>query len=51
MEGCSISSTSMVLFYLKKLEKRGLIRRPEPPIGERYSVKFEVVGGHWDMEA
>lgn len=46
-EGCGISSTSMVLYYLDKLEKRGLIRRPEPPIGSRYALKIEVVGGKW----
>jgi hypothetical protein len=46
MEGCGISSTSMVVFYLTKLEQRGLIRRPEPEIGARYA-KIEVIGGQW----
>jgi SOS-response transcriptional repressor LexA len=50
MEGCGISSTSMVVFYLNKLELRRLIRRPEPEIGNWYASKIEVVGGCWMME-
>lgn len=50
MDGASVSSTSMVRFYLNKLEKQGLIRRPEPPIGERFSVKIEVIGGRWERD-
>jgi SOS-response transcriptional repressor LexA len=45
--GCGISTTSMVFYYLNKLEKRGLIRRPEPRFGSRYATKIEVVGGKW----
>ena len=47
MEGCGISSLSVVLYYLNKLEDRGLIRRPEAKIGERFARKIEVVGGRW----
>ena len=49
MEDCGISSTSVVLYYLNKLEQRGLIRRPEPPIGNRNATKIEVVGGKWGL--
>jgi len=49
MQDCNITSTSMVLYYLKKLEKKGLVRRPEPPIGSRYAVKIEIVGGEWSF--
>ena len=51
MDGCRISSTSVVFYYLKKLEERGLIRRPEPEFGNRYASKIEVVGGKWRLEA
>ncbi|TRZ49271.1 hypothetical protein D4S03_08545 [bacterium] len=46
-EGCEISSLSVVLYYLNKLEGRGLIRRQEPKIGERYCRKIEIIGGKW----
>jgi hypothetical protein len=48
MQGCGIPSTSMVLFYLNKLERQGLIRRPEPKVGNRFAGRIEIVGGHWD---
>jgi SOS-response transcriptional repressor LexA len=47
MLACGISSTSMVVFYLNKLERRGIIRRPEPVFGARYANGIEVVGGKW----
>jgi SOS-response transcriptional repressor LexA len=50
MEGCAITSTSMVLYYLTGLEKRGLIRRPEPEIGNRNATKIEIVGGQWTKD-
>jgi len=46
-EACRISSTSVVVYWLKRLEDQELIRRPEPEFGNRYSVKIEVVGGCW----
>jgi SOS-response transcriptional repressor LexA len=48
---CGISSTSMVFYYLNKLERQGLIRRLEPEFGTRYATKIEVVGGKWTKEA
>lgn len=50
MEGCTITSTSMVLYYLTGLEKRGLIRRPEPVFGNRNATKIEIVGGRWLLD-
>jgi hypothetical protein len=47
---CGINSTSQVLFYLHKLEKQGLIRRPEPLIGTRIATRIEIVGGLWTKE-
>lgn len=47
MEDCEVLSTSTVVYYLDKLGKRGLIRRPEPRIGSRYATMIEVVGGQW----
>jgi SOS-response transcriptional repressor LexA len=49
-EASGIASTSLVLFYLNKLEKQGLIRRPEPEFGHRFAATIEVVGGLWRME-
>jgi SOS-response transcriptional repressor LexA len=46
-EACGISSTSVVSYWLHRLESRGLIRRPEPTIGNRFATKIEVVGGKW----
>jgi SOS-response transcriptional repressor LexA len=51
MEECEISSTSMVVFYLNKLVGKGLIRRPEPLMGSRFTTKIEVVGGKWIKKA
>lgn len=50
ISGCGISSTSVVLYYLNKLEQRGLIRRPEPEIGSRFACNIEIVGGQWRKE-
>jgi SOS-response transcriptional repressor LexA len=47
MDACRISSTSMVVYYLKQLEKMGMIRRPEPVNGNRSSARIEIVGGSW----
>ena len=49
-EACGISSTSVVTYWLKRLVADGLIRRPEPIIGNRYACKIEVVGGQWGLE-
>ncbi|MCX6006746.1 MAG: hypothetical protein NTZ34_05735 [Chloroflexi bacterium] len=43
-------SRSLSKYYLNGLEKRGLIRRPEPPIGNRNATKIEIVGGQWIKE-
>ena len=48
MEGCGISSTSLVTFYLNKLVAQGLIRRPEPVVGNRFACRIEIVGGYWN---
>ncbi|MGA2504236.1 MAG: hypothetical protein ABSG01_09120 [Anaerolineales bacterium] len=50
-EAVGVNSTSLVLFYLNKLEKQGRIRRPEPKIGERFAANIEVIGGKWDAPA
>jgi hypothetical protein len=47
---CGIGSTSMMLFYLNKLVKQGLIRRPEPEIGKRFATRIEVIGGKWSKD-
>jgi hypothetical protein len=47
MAGCGITTTSMVFWYLNKLQEMGMIRRPEPEIGSRYAAKIEVIGGKW----
>lgn len=49
-EACDISSTSVVTYWLKRLESRGLIRRPEPQFGNRFAASIEVIGGKWEME-
>jgi SOS-response transcriptional repressor LexA len=49
-DACGISSTSVVVYWLIRLEDQGLIRRPEPPIGNRYACKIEVVGGEWVLD-
>ena len=55
MDGCCLGSTSVVSYFLEQLKEKGLIRRPEPRIGNRYAGKIEVLGGQWtktrDMEA
>lgn len=43
MDGCGITSTSQVRYYLIKLAERGLIRLPE----KGSAAKIEVVGGYW----
>lgn len=48
-DACGISSTSVVVYWLIRLEDQGLIRRPEPPVGNRYATKIEVVGGEWRL--
>jgi hypothetical protein len=47
MAGCKISTTSLIFFYLNKLEEQGFIRRFEPPNGSRSFAKIEVIGGKW----
>ena len=49
-EGCGISSTSVVTYWLNKLEEQGFIRRPEPPFGIRFANRIEVIGGQWKKE-
>jgi repressor LexA len=42
-EGCRISSTSVVNYYLRGLEDANMIRRAE----KGASAKIEVTGGRW----
>lgn len=44
-DSCLVSSTSMVDFYLDKLEKSGLIKRT----GRGLTRSIEVVGGEWRL--
>lgn len=45
-EGCGISSTSVVTYYLGRLEEEGRITRPD--LGTACSI--EVPGGRWMLE-
>ena len=47
---CGISSTSVVVYWLQRLQRDGLIHRPEPQIGNRYASKIELVGGQWGLD-
>lgn len=42
-----LTSSSMVMFYMRKLEIFGLIRWTDP---EGTARRVQVVGGHWQME-
>jgi SOS-response transcriptional repressor LexA len=48
--GCGITSTSVVTYWLKKLETRSLILLPEDPGDKHPARRIEVIGGHWEME-
>jgi len=48
-DACFLGKTT-VFFHLQQLEKHGLIRRPEPKLGNRYCQKIEIVGGHWNLK-
>ncbi|MBE3038290.1 MAG: hypothetical protein IMZ62_05715 [Chloroflexi bacterium] len=50
MDGVHLGSTSVVSYFLEQLKQKGLIRRPEPRIGVRYSATIEVIGGRWTKE-
>jgi SOS-response transcriptional repressor LexA len=49
-DACKITSTSVVIYWLIRLENQGFIRRPEPAMGNRYAAKIEVIGGKWRIE-
>jgi hypothetical protein len=50
IEGAGVSSTSMVAFYLDKLEAENLICRPIPATGKRMTANIEILGGKWILE-
>jgi SOS-response transcriptional repressor LexA len=43
MDGCELTSTSLVRYYLIELARHGLIRMPE----KGAAAKIEVIGGYW----
>ena len=45
MTNCHVSSKSVVIFLLEKLETQKKIIR----IGPKYERRIHVVGGHWDF--
>ena len=46
MNSCAISSTSVVLYHLRTIEKQGKIRRGT----DRRKLNIEVIGGKWSYE-
>jgi SOS-response transcriptional repressor LexA len=46
---CGISSSSVVAYWLKRLECRGLIRLHSPVVGTRRRL-IMVVGGAWNLK-
>ncbi len=46
MTHCKITSKSVVVYVLEKLEAQKKIIR----VGPKYERRIQVVGGHWDIQ-